>query len=145
MSNLARFPTLTDTGSQGHDPRSEVILNSIKSLISALSYDERQRLLADLIEMLKPISAPKAGDVLGAVVKLLPRQKTWTVAGIREEVERQGVEATQKEVYNAVGYLSKRGHIRRISYGRYVVDGVAIETGDDLGGVPSLTEQEPDS
>lgn len=89
--------------------------------------------------MLRPIAAPRAGDVLEAIVKLLPRKPTWTVGDIKQEVSAKGVSASPKEVYNAVGYLTRMGHMRRVGYGRYVVDGMEVVTSDDLGGPDCVT------
>jgi predicted transcriptional regulator of viral defense system len=59
---------------------------------------------------------------------------------LKARIKEQGIEAKPKEVYNAVGYLAKRGHIRRVGYGRYIVDGIEVVTADDLGGAPSRHE-----
>ena len=69
---------------------------------------------------------PRAGEVLGTVVRLLPRDKEFTVAQVKARVAAVGVKATEKEVYNALGYLHRRKYLRRIGYGQYLV---AVGTG----------------
>lgn len=145
MSNVSRLPLILNRAPVEADPRSEGVLKAIRVLIDTLEPDDRHRVLAELTEMLKPISSPRAGDVLGAIVRILPRQKSWTVAALKGVVEEQGIEASSKEVYNAVGYLTRRGRIKRIGYGRYVVDGVEVVTSDDLGGERSITEEDLDN
>lgn len=116
--------------------RIEKIASGIaNSTFEALSEQDRQDVLDKLIVILRPIPTPRAGEVLDAIVKLLPRRKDWTVHDLREGVLEKGVSADPKEVYNAIGYLKRKGHMRRIGYGRYVVDdGTMIIASDDLGG-----------
>ena len=103
-------------------------------LLSTLSPDVQDRVLTEWLAELRPISTPRAGDVLGTIVRLLPRQKDWTVDDLKKRIVEAGVGASSKEVYNAVGYLTRKGHIRRVGYGRYVVDGMEVITSDDFGG-----------
>jgi hypothetical protein len=109
-------------------------------LVSTLSREEQNRLLTDLVESVRPIPAPRAGEVLGAIVKLLPRQRDWMVDDIRKRVAGTGVGASPKEIYNAIGYLARKGHVRRVGYGRYVVEGVEVQTSDDFGGATARHE-----
>lgn len=122
------------------DRRSEKIVEAIRVLITGLSAEEQERLLGEINAMLRPIPAPKAGDVLGAIVRLLPKQKNWTVEDLKHRISAQGVPASPKEIYNALGYLTRKKKIQRIGYGRYVVEGIPVFTSDDLGGQPSRHE-----
>ncbi len=70
----------------------------------------------------------------------MPREKAWTVCKVRQDVGAAGIEATAKEVYNAVGYLTRKGHVTRLGYGRYIVEGVGMITSDDFGGEPARDE-----
>jgi hypothetical protein len=78
------------------------------------------------------------------IVKLLPRQREWSVAEIKHKIDERGVAATAKEIYNALGYLTRKKHIRHIGYGRYLIDGIPVVTTDPLGGQPSITEGDSD-
>jgi hypothetical protein len=135
MSNVHLLDTSSDANRE-HRARIEKIARGIaNSAFEMLSEEDRQDVLDQLIEILRPIPTPRAGDVLDAVVRLLPRKKDWSVQDIREGVAEKGVSANPKEVYNAVGYLVRKGHMRRIGYGRYVVDGgTLIVASDDFGG-----------
>ena len=116
------------------------IADAIRSLLSTLPQKMRERLLEEMLSEMRPIQAPRAGEVLGTVVRLLRRQPNWTTEQIREEVSKEGVEASNKEVYNALGYLTRRGHVRRVGYGRYIIDGVGVVTSEDLSVEPWPTE-----
>jgi hypothetical protein len=139
MSNVHR---LDPQNEDEHRARIEKIANGIgMSVFDALSAEDRQDVLDKLIEMFRPIPAPRAGDVLEAIVRLLPRKSDWTVNDLKEEVSAKGVSASPKEVYNAIGYLTRKGHIRRIGYGRYVVDGAVLVASDDFGG-PTASQED---
>lgn len=118
------------------------MLSAVRTLIGGLSHEERERLLSELTELLRPIPAPRAGDVLNAVVRLLPRRRDWTVEDLKKDIKARGIEASPKELYNAMGYLVRRGRIRRVGYGRYSVDGAELVTSDDLGGSSIRHEDE---
>lgn len=111
-------------------------------LLSALSVPEQQRILQEVMNTLSPAATPRAGKVLGTIVRLLPHRSEWTVTDVRQEVESEGVEATTKEIYNALGYLTRKRRIKRIGYGRYLIDGAGIVTADDLGGEPGRYEDD---
>ncbi len=79
--------------------------------------------------------------MLGTIVRLLPERRDWTVEELKQEIDQQQVEASKKEVYNALGYLTRTGRIQRVGYGRYVVDGAELTTIDDLG-LPSTRHED---
>jgi len=122
------------------ESRSEQISSLVKRLINELPPDEQERLLNEITEKLRPIPAPRAGDVLSAIVRLLPRRRDWTMEELKQGVSQRGIEASPKEVHNAVGYLVRKGRMRRVGYGRYVLDGVELVTSEDLGGESSRHE-----
>jgi hypothetical protein len=141
MSNLVNFPSSQpDPDDTNASALSQTVVNAIKQLVSGLSSADRARVLREITEIIRPIPVARAGEVLGAVVRLLPAQKTWTVDQLKQSIADQGLEAPPKEVYNAVSYLARKGHIRRVGYGRYVVEGVELVTAEDLGGPPSRHE-----
>jgi hypothetical protein len=117
--------------------QSEAIEKAIKVLLNSLSPSEQEHVLQNITDASCLIPAPRAGEVLGTVVRLLPRKSEWTVEDIKHQIEAEGVKAGAKEVYNALGYLTRKGHVRRIGYGRYVIDGVVMTTTEDLGGEPA--------
>ena len=122
------------------DQQSEKITEAIRTLLSALPRSEQTRVLRELNNALQPISVKQAGHVLTAIVRLLPERVEWRVNDLKKEVAAEGVAATPKEVYNAMAYLTRKGHVRRIGYGRYLVNGAELITSDDLGGEPAKYE-----
>jgi len=78
--------------------------------------------------------------VLGTIIKFLPSRSKWTVEEIKQQVAGAGVHAAPKEVYNALGYLTRKKYVKRVGYGRYLVDGGLLVTADDLGVEPMRNE-----
>jgi hypothetical protein len=139
MSNVASFPTPQppiDTA----DQRVEQTLALIRTLIGSLPQQDQERFLREVAEKIRPMSAPRAGQVLGTIAQLLPLQRTWSVAELKQRIDKQGILASPKEVYNAIGYLARTGRVHRVGYGRYVVDGVEFATSDDFGGETARNE-----
>src|SRR4051794_35920181 len=101
MSNISPIKKEVDPTPARLDPRSESIAATIKVLFGELPVDQQQNLLTELTEILRPIPAPKAGDVLGAIIRFLPRKREWTVDDVKRNVDATGVSASPKEIYNA--------------------------------------------
>jgi hypothetical protein len=143
MSSTTPAPQPSDEGPQPtHDSRVEELRATIRKMISWLPPAAREDFLRELGVIERPASHPKAGDVLATIVQLLPKQKRWTVAQLKQKISEQGVSAKPKEIYNALGYLTRHQHITRIAYGRYLVDGMEVVTSDDLGGATTRHEDE---
>lgn len=66
------------------------------------------------------IADERAGPVLTAVRNLFDLSPSWSMSDIKDGVADAGVAAEPKEVYNAVGYLTRKGLIRRTNYGQYM-------------------------
>lgn len=122
------------------DQQLEKITEVIRNLLSALPRSEQIRVLRELNNAIQPISAKQAGHVLATIVQLLPERREWRVEDLKNGVAAEGVAATPKEIYNAITYLARRGHVRRIGYGRYLVNGTGLITSDDFGGEPPRYE-----
>ena len=140
MSSIVPFPPSAEPASSSPDSRDEKVLDAIKLLLSTLPLDEQRRVLHELTQEVQPIATPRAGEVLGKIVHWIPRGSPWTVEDAKRGVAAQGVPAPPKEIYNALAYLTRKGHVRRIGFGRYIVDGAELTTPDDLGIEPSRYE-----
>jgi hypothetical protein len=127
------------TTSGSADARTRGVVDSIKALLDLLPLDERERAIREISETIRPFPSPRSEQVLGKILQF-PKDKAWTVEELRSKMAGCGIEAKPKEIYNAVSYLAQRGDIRRIGYGRYIIDGVEVVTPDDLGGAPSRHE-----
>jgi hypothetical protein len=143
MAKILPIPPQPEASSEVHDPQTESVLSAIKMLIKGLPPEKRQRAMSELTAAFNPIPAPRAGasQVLGELIRLLPERRSWTVDAVKQIIDERGIEATPKEIHNALGYLNRKGHITRVGHGRYVVDGVMLETTEDLGvGPPTRHE-----
>jgi hypothetical protein len=143
MPNSLRNDTVVEPAADaGAVARAENVVSAIKLLIAGLPPPEQERVLIELNRQFRPIPTERAGDVLATIVRLLPSRRQWKVEDLRQGVDAQNVEATPKEVYNALSYLARKGRIRRVGYGRYVLDGAELTTVDDLGLPPTRHEDE---
>ncbi len=132
MSTTHPFPPPQESSVTGSgDPVRQKIVDAIKLLVSCLSPNDRERVVREIMEAIRPIPAPPAGQVLGAIVSLLPRRPRWTVEDVKQQVASEGIAATPKEIYNALGYLTRERHIRRVGryYGLVVIIALAIAVG----------------
>jgi hypothetical protein len=112
------------------------VADAIMTMFKLLSRNGQERLLRALTDTARPIPVHKGGEVLDTVVRLFPVGEPVTVSEISDKVKAEGIEASPREIWNALGYLKRKGHVRRIGYGRYLVDGVGVDTLDNLGAPP---------
>ncbi len=120
------------------DPHVESVVTAFNALMSGLSA-EKQEAVRSKIGV--PPPAAKPGQVLRAILKLVPRDRPMSIEDIKKGVESEGVQATAKAIYNALGYLHRKRTIQRVGHGLYIVDGQAMVTSDELGGQPSRVEE----
>jgi len=141
MSKSPKPPIESDEAAE----RTKAYARAVQIMLDALPLAERETVIRLLSESVRPSEAgSKAGDVLGVLLRLLPKNERWTVEDFRKGIEQHGVEATDKQMFNAIGYLTRKGRIKRIGYGRYLVEGVPIVSADDIGGERSITEGDLD-
>jgi len=127
------FALSTDETKPRHLTASEAdpdrVVDQIIPFFDDLSEFERELVMRKLDERLRLISTPRAGTVLQAVANFFKQEKpaarALTTVEIQGAVQSQGVEATAKEIYNALGYLTRKKKITRIKYGEYIASGVA--------------------
>jgi hypothetical protein len=124
------------------DSRRQEIRDEIARLLDGLSAVEREGVLREVAAAVCPMTAPRAKGVLGTIVRLLPRQKSWTVDEVKQKVASEGVEASPKEIYNAIGHLTRNRHLKRVGYGRYLVEGGLLITSEDLGLEPGRNDDD---
>ena len=123
-------------------PSSDELAAAIEIVLRSLPPEQREGIKRNLLEDVQPIPTPRGGPVLRVIASTLPRQRQWTAKDIREVIRAKGIPASPKQIYNALGYLCRKGHIRQISYGHYVVEGIGagIVTSDDLGLEPRIED-----
>jgi hypothetical protein len=127
-----------DADKSGVSALALTVETAIHALLNTLTPEDCQTVLARLQAQRPANPTPRAGEVLGAVVHVLEheraRRSQWSVSDIKEAVKSAGIDASDKQFYNAIGYLARKGRIEQIGYGQYrLIDyGVIIETLDEL-------------
>ena len=143
MVQSAQITPIKSDAEAAPNPLAEKIVDAVRVLMSALPVDEQERVLGEISRSLRLIPASRAGEVLGAIVRLIPRREVFSVQDIKDRIKNErGIEASPKAVYNALSYLKSTGQVQRVGYGRYIVAGVGLHTGDDLGEAPSRNEDD---
>lgn len=123
------------------DAIADGVLDAIKTLISSLPAEQQKRAKAGFYKAFPPENQTRPGHVLGTILKLVPKDREFTIDEVKKRVESEGVQATAKAIHNALGYLRKKETIVRVGHGRYIVDGALFETTEDLGvGPPTRHE-----
>jgi hypothetical protein len=123
-SNVKRFPAATPTPPV--DERTAKLAEAVETLLSTITPAERSAVIKLVSERVSP--NPRAGEVLGMVVHLFKQKRQWAVEDLKDQVPKLGVQATAKEIYNALSYLNRRNQIKKIAYGQYIL----VETGAGL-------------
>ena len=118
---LKALGVMLDADNAGLD--AHAALAAIRALLASLSPQDRTKVVRELAESVRDLPAPQAGKVLGVVVSMLPQQERWTTDEIKQKVAESGVAATTKEIYNAIGYCTRRQYLHHSGYGQYRVDG----------------------
>src|ERR1700677_1958008 len=103
MENVAKFPCReSERQETPTDAAARELAAAIETILSRASLAERETVIRLLAEKLKPDSSAKAGDVLGVLLRILPKRAEWTIGVLKKEVSARGVAATPKQVFNAV-------------------------------------------
>jgi len=90
-----------------------------------------------LVEILTPPKAPKrAGPILDNVIELFKREQRteWSASDVLAALSAEGKTAAPKKVYSALTYLSDMKILRRVGYGRYLIEGGGLLITHDKGG-----------
>lgn len=99
-----------------------------EALAQGLGADERQ--------------AVRGGPVYDNIVNLFSRSRKqeWTASEVQAALDDPSESIAPKSIYNVLNYMEKKGRLRRISRGRYlIVDlGIGIDLGYDLPGVDAI-------
>jgi hypothetical protein len=148
MSNVRQFPNQQPPRPEAHysSEVSAAIADAIWGLFNKLPPEDKDALVSQLLKAARPlIPASRSGDVLATVARFLPKRRDWTAEQIRQEVSAAGITASSREVFNAIGYLIRKGHVVRkgggsyemsggVGYGQPREDGSIVTSAYDLGG-----------
>src|SRR5690242_18189832 len=87
------------------DQRVEKTFALLYTLVASLPAVEVERFVRELIAKYKIGATTRSGKLLGTILRILPKKESWSVAEIKQEIDDHGVEAEQKQVFNAMQYL----------------------------------------
>ncbi|GJD97889.1 hypothetical protein OCOJLMKI_5128 [Methylobacterium iners] len=82
---------------------------------------------------------------MGIVIDFIRDKRSWSVSEIKEEVLQHHSETNPKEIYNTINYLAKTGRIKRIGYGKYMVDGNLVISADQFSEEPFPNDDQADN
>jgi hypothetical protein len=127
-------------GLASREGRAAEVIQLIRSLVAMLPPERASSFLQCLREAgVKSQPSTRAGPVYDNVIELFAknRRRDWSAAEVQAALTDRGAQADPKAVYNVLGYLVRRGRLKRYGRGRYLlVDlGVGIELDQDLEGV----------
>jgi hypothetical protein len=134
---ISPFPAKPEDGSDQPAVADE-LLNSLAAAVVALLGSRPEDIQREILRRAaKAIPAPsvvKSGNVLGTVTSIFARseRKNWNLAEIKTAVAAEGLEASDKQISNSLAYLTRRGRLEQVAYGRYL--------NRDIGGVLLTTE-----
>jgi hypothetical protein len=119
----------------------ERLVAAFDALLASLTPEQQELVRTKIAGSLPLNDAPRAGQVLGKILEFVPRDRPFTIIEVKQKIEADGIQATAKAIYNALGYLTRKKAITRVGHGRYMVGGQPVITSDDLGGAPSKDEE----
>jgi predicted transcriptional regulator of viral defense system len=122
------------------EKRTAVLIDLARNLIAILPPPERAVYSRRLSEMrIKPPSETRGTPTYDNVVALLAHSdvKPVNVVVVQNELNQRGVVADKKSVHNSLNYLARKGRLKRIARGHYIVRdmGVGVISGDDILGM----------
>lgn len=116
--------------------QAEAILSAIELMLNGLSEADRAAVQHRLGGQFGAKTATTS-PLLGTIINLFKERPQRTVSEIKTEVATRGIETSSRTVYNAIGHLARKGHIRQIDYGRYVLaDGSVLVTAEPIHCAP---------
>lgn len=141
MVDLAQNPSGKPSDDALDEAVAESVVAAFNGLLASLSPEQQALVRAKITLPFPQNEAPRAGQVLGKILQFVPRDRSFTIDEVKQKIEADGIQATAKAIYNALGYLTRKKIITRIGHGRYMVDGQPVITSDDLGGALSRIEE----
>lgn len=143
MTNVKAFERSTESMPiEAKSSRNEQTRQLARTLFESLPLADKKMLALEFSKLAGTDTDPQPEGLLATVVDIVSGKPRFTVSELKQQVDERGVPAAPKEIYNAIGYLARIGRVRRVGYGRYIVDGMEIATSDDFGQGDSRHEDE---
>lgn len=106
----------------------------LRGAINSIPLADRAEVFEQVSD-LAPAKPPQRGKaVLENVVELFKQKTEWRAADAVTELMTRGITDDPKKVYSALTYLSGMKVIRRLGYGRYLVEGGGLLVTTELEG-----------
>src|ERR1043165_8514179 len=86
----------------------ESVVAAFNGLLSKLSSEQQNLVRSKIGVPVANSDAPRAGQVLGRILQFVPRDRPFTVKEVKQKIEQDGIQATAKAIYNAIGYLTRK-------------------------------------
>ncbi len=104
--------------------------------LAAMLVESRRRKFQTRLQEVEQSRRFQGGTVQEAILDALERERRtkWSADEIRDALDKQGVNATPKEVFNCVDHLIRTKRLKRVSRGQYYDPeaGVAIVTSNEV-------------
>lgn len=144
LSDARRNQAITKERAEQADVRVAELSILVRNLLGILQPEQRQKYEVSARDLGAGEQQPvKVGPVYDNIVSLFSshsNKKQWTANEVQAALASRNESIAPKSVYNVLNYMEKRGRLRRISRGRYlIVDlGIGIDLGYDLLGVDAI-------
>lgn len=96
------------------------VVQVVTHIIDTLDYRQREEVFQHLLT-LRVAPLVNGNDALRLVGAMFKPGLRLTVGDMKCEVAKHYPEVTDKQVYNAVGYLTRKGKIKRVGQSLYVM------------------------
>ena len=121
------------------DPEVVLAADMLRGALQRVPEQKRRAVVDMLADMLATPKTPKrGGTVLDNVIELFKQEQRpeWSAGEVVSALKDRGVTDKPKKVYSALTYLSSDGMkiLRRVGYGRYLVQGGGLLITHDRGG-----------
>lgn len=115
-------------------------LQELTRILSVLARTETKERLADEISELQnaPARSVRGGPIYDNVIRLFSKSKIkqWKATEVHAALEREGKSIDVKSIYNILNYLAKKGDLKRVGRGLYLVpsSGFTVQVEGELPG-----------
>jgi hypothetical protein len=117
------------------EAREAELIRAIETLLPLVDADKRQSFQIPDRSIQKFSHGTDAFNKIVFLVQRYP-DRQWTTPDLQEALEKEGIKAEVKQIYNILAYLQKDGRLQRVDRGKYRLRdiGAGLVTSDDLAG-----------
>lgn len=144
LADARRKQAIAKEHAEQADERVAELSILVRNLLSVLKPEQRKKFEVEAAGLSAAAARPavRSGPVHDNIVDLFSHsnKQQWTVKEVQKALSDREEAAPSKSIYNVLNYMEKRGRLRRVSRGRYlIVDlGIGIDLGHDLPSVDAI-------